>query len=98
MWHSILRRLLALVMISTGLALLYAALWVVCTGIWPQWGESGWSLSDGSMILNRVWRGNQLYILVLLYGAIGLGAAVWGLRVWRGSRRILSRADSDSAS
>ncbi len=97
-WLPILRRSLALVMISTGLGLLYAAFWVAYRGIWPQWRDSGWSLSDSNMILNRVWQGNQLYLLLLLYAGLGLGAAACGLRVWRGGRRISSRTDSDSAS
>jgi hypothetical protein len=97
-WLPILRRLLALVMVSTGLGLLYAALWVAYRSILPQWRDSGWSLSDRSMILNRVWQGNQLYLLVLLYAGLGLAVVVWGVRVWRGTRRISSRTDSESAS
>ncbi len=97
-WLPILRRLLALVMVSTGLGLLYAAFWVAYRSIWPQWRASGWSLLDRSMILNRVWQGNQLYLVVLLYAGLGLGAAVWGVRVWRGARRTWNCADSDSAS
>lgn len=97
-WLPILRRSLALVMISTGLGLLYAAFWVAYRGIRPQWRDSGWSLSDSNMILNRVWQGNQLYLLLLLYAGLGLGAAAWGRRVWRGGRRISNRADSASAS
>jgi hypothetical protein len=38
------------------------------------------------MILNRVWRGNQLYILVLLYFGLGLAAVVWGRWLWRGGK------------
>ncbi len=45
-WLPILRRLLALVMVSTGLGLLYAAFWVAYRSIWPQWRASGWSLLD----------------------------------------------------
>ena len=97
-WLPILRRLLALVMVSTGLGLLYAGLWVFYTGIWPQWRTSGWSLLDRSMILNRVWQGNQLYLLVLLYAGLGLAASVWGLRVWRRAGRTRNRANSESAS
>lgn len=97
-WLPILRRLLALVMVSTGLGLLYAAFWVAYRSIWPQWRGSGWSLLDRSMILNRVWQGNQLYLLVLLYAGIGLAVVVWGVRVWRGAGRISNRRDSESAS
>ena len=97
-WLPILRRSLALLMVSTGLGLLYAAFWVAYRAIWPQWRDSGWSLSDRSMILNRVWQGTELYLLLLLYAGLGLGAAAWGLRVWQGGRRISRRADSASAS
>ncbi len=94
----ILRRFLALVMISTGPGLLYAAFWVAYRSIWPQWRDSGWSLSDSSMILKRVWQGNQLYLLALLYASLGLGAAVWGVRLWRGGRSGRNHTNSESAS
>ncbi len=97
-WLPILRRSLALVMISTGLGLLCAACWVVVRGIWPQWRESGWSLSHDSMILNRVWQGNQLYVLVLLYAGIGVGVTVCGVLVWRRARSATNRPKSEPAS
>lgn len=97
-WLPILRRLLALAMFSAGLGMLYAAFWIGVSGIWPQWRDSGWSLSDRSMILNRVWQGNQLYLLVLLHTGIGLGVTAWGVRVWRRARSSANRTKSERTS
>ncbi len=90
----ILRKCVAVLIIAVGLLLLYYACWVVSKGIWPQWRESGWSLSCSSMILNREWRGNELYLVVLLYGVFGLSFAVCGAFVWRRPRSNRKRIDS----
>ena len=90
----ILRKCVAVVIIGVGLLLLYYACWVVSKGIWPQWRESGWSLAGSSMILNREWRGNELYLLVLLYCVLGFAATTCGLFVWKRLLRRQNRIDS----
>ncbi len=65
--------LLALVLALGGIALFYFAGWIVSNVIVPQVRQSGLSLEGSNMILNRDWRGNQLYLLVALY--LGLGGA-----------------------
>ncbi len=90
----ILRKCVAVVTTAVGLLLLYYACWVVSKGIWPQWRESGWSLSGSSMILNREWRGNELYLVVLLYGVFGLSATAFGVFIWRKRTRRQNRIDS----
>ncbi len=90
----ILRKCVAVVITVVGLLLLYYACWVVSKGIWPQWRESGWSLSGSSMILNREWRGNELYLVVLLYGVFGLSATAFGVFIWRKRTRRQNRIDS----
>ncbi len=90
----ILRKCVAVVITAVGLLLLYSACWVVSKGIWPQWRESGWSLSGSSMILNREWRGNELYLVVLLYGVFGLSATAFGVFIWRKRTRRQNRIDS----
>ena len=90
----ILRKCVAVVIIGVGLLLLYYACWVVSNGIWPQWRESGWSLTGSSMILNREWHGNELYLLVSLYGVLGFAATTGGLFVWKRPLRPRNRIDS----
>ena len=78
-----LRKVGVLLMILVGIVLLYSASWIVAKGIWPEVLESGWSLSGSSMILNHVWKGNELYIPVTLYIVIGLGLVVGGAIAWK---------------
>ena len=89
----ILRKCVAVAITAVGLLLLYYACWVVSKGIWPQWRESGWSLSGSSMILDREWRGNELYLVVLLYGVFGLSATAFGVFIWRKRTRRQNRID-----
>ncbi len=91
----ILRKYLAVAIVAVGLLLMYYACWVVTEGVWPQWRKSGWSLSGNNMILNRQWRGNELYLVVLLYSVVGLSLAACGVFLWRRSRSIPSRIDCE---
>jgi len=53
----------------------------------PRFRELSWSVSGSTMILNRVWEGNEIYILVALYAGIGLGLVAGGVFAWKGSRK-----------
>ena len=90
----IVRKCIAVAIISAGLLLLYYACWILSNGIWPQWRESGWSLTGSSTILNREWHGNELYLLVSLYCVIGFAATTCGLFVWKKPLSRRNRIDS----
>lgn len=74
-------------MILFGLFLLYFAYRVLAEEVWPRFRELSWSVSGSTMILNRVWEGNEIYILVALYAGIGLGLVAGGVFAWKGSRK-----------
>ena len=82
-----LRRIGFFLMIFFGLCWLYFAYLVLAEEVWPRVQETGWSLSGGTMILNRVWEGNELYVLVALYAGIGLGLVAGGVFAWKRSRK-----------
>ena len=85
----LLRRAAAILVFLSGAMFIYFFGLVATSEVAPQIQESGLSLQGSSMILNYEWQGNQLYILLTLYGLIGLGL-IWGaVTLWRGksSRR-----------
>ena len=61
---KLLSRSIALSCLAAGGLLVYFAGWIVFAEIVPAVADTGWSLQGNNMILNRNWRGNQLYILV----------------------------------
>ncbi len=81
------QRVLGTVAIAGGLYLFYAALWVFSAVVWSQAKTSGWSVRGSSMILNHEWRGNEIYLLILLYLALGSALVAAGVLGWRVSRR-----------
>ncbi|MGB5162177.1 MAG: hypothetical protein WBP10_06405 [Thermoanaerobaculia bacterium] len=83
----VIQRVLGTVAIAGGLYLFYAAFWVFSTVVWSQSKTWGWSVRGSSMILNHEWRGNEIYLLVLLYLVVGSALVGAGLLGWRGSRR-----------
>ena len=66
----------------TGLILVYFGTWLIFSEIIPQIIESGWSLQGSNMVLNHDWRGNQLYLLVAIYGGVGVGLMLLGRLVF----------------
>ena len=77
------RILLTALLALVGGALLYFAGWIVWADILPQVRSSGLSLERSNMILNRDWRGNQLYLLVGLYLLAGGGLLAGARKLWR---------------
>jgi hypothetical protein len=85
---TLLIRCLAVLSCTGGGVLIYFAVWLVVSEIVPQILATGWSLSGENLILNHNWQGNQLYLLVGIYGAIGGSLLVAGLWLWRRSRVV----------
>ena len=82
----LLRRTAAILLFLSGAMFIYFFGFVAASEVAPQIQEAGLSLQGSSMILNYEWQGNQLYILLGLYGLIGLGL-VWGaVTLWRGKQ------------
>jgi len=90
----VMQRVLGTVAIAGGLYLFYAAFRVFSAVVWSQSKTRGWSVRGTSMILNHEWRDNEIYILILLYLAVGSALVAAGLLGWRGSRRHAHRKTS----
>ncbi len=60
---------------------------VAVSEVAPQIQKSGLSLQGSSMSLNYEWQGNQLYILLALYGLIGVGLVWSAVTLWRGKQK-----------
>ncbi len=80
----LLRWAAAVLVFLSGAIFVYFFGFVAACEVAPQIQESGLSLQDSSMILNYEWQGNQLYILLALYGLIGLGLVGSAVTLWRG--------------
>ena len=81
------QRLLGTAAIAGGLYLFYAAFWVFSAVVWAQSKTRGWSVRGSSMILNYEWRGNEIYLLILLSLVVGSALVAAGILGWRRSRR-----------
>lgn len=78
--------LIALLLGLAGVALFCFGGWLVVNDVVPQVRASGWSLRETSMILNREWRGNELYLLIAIYGVVGVALVLGGGVIWRRRR------------
>ncbi len=56
---------------------IYAIAYIVGTEIMPAAGRGTLSVETSSMILNRVWEGNEIYLLLVAY-AVFACAFAWG--------------------
>ncbi len=83
----LLRRAVAVLAFLGGAVFVYFFGFVAASEVAPQIQESGLSLQGSSMILSYEWQGNQLYILLALYGFIGLGLVGSAVTLWRGKQR-----------
>ena len=78
---------LSLLLLFGGLLFAWFSGQVFLDEIWPTLRAGGLDVDTDSMILNRTWRGNQIYIVVVLYAAISLSLLYGGIRL---ARAVLS--------
>ena len=82
------KRLLAaigsLAAFAAALAIGAGIAWIVRTEVVPALAAGSLSIETNSMILNRVWHGNELYVILATYVAAFAGLA-W-LAVWLARR------------
>lgn len=70
---------LTFILLAISAALASATIYLVQGEVLPAVAAGSLSIETDSMILNRVWRGNEIYLLFAFYaaGAIGLAAAAF---------------------
>jgi len=81
--RTLIRRILAVPLVLAGGALLYFGGWLVAAGVLPQVRETGWSLRETNLILNREWVGNELYALIAIYWIVGVAFLFAAYVLWR---------------
>ncbi len=77
---------LVVLLLAIGAFLGYAAIIVVSDEIVPSVRPGSVDVTTETMILNHVWKGNEIYALVLVYvaGAVGSLTGGWTLiKRWR---------------
>lgn len=72
--------LVGVIALLAGTMLIFFGSWLTWTEIVPGIAATGWSLEGSNLILNHDWKGNQLYLLVMLYHVSGAGLGAAGIR------------------
>ena len=65
------------------LFLVYVVFYIVRTDVLPALQSGTLSIETSTMILNRVWDGNELYLLLSAYVVLACGFAYGGVRLLR---------------
>ncbi len=79
---AIVRGILSVLIAALGGMICYLGGWILLIDIVPKVMETGLSLTGDHMILNRNWKGNQLYVLVVLYELLGFSLVFVAVRIW----------------
>ena len=73
----------ATVLWTTGLVFIYFAMQIVFDEILPVLSNGTLSVETRSTILNRVWVGNEIYLLLLIYLLVAITLISGGTRLFR---------------
>lgn len=68
-----------------GLVFVYFAMQIAFDEILPALSSGTFSVATSSTILNRVWLGNEIYLLLLIYLLFAITLVSAGTRLFRGS-------------
>jgi hypothetical protein len=79
---AIVRGILSVLIAALGGMICYLGGCIILIDIVPKVMETGLSLTGDHMILNRNWKGNQLYVLVVLYELLGFSLVFVAVRIW----------------
>jgi hypothetical protein len=79
---AIVRGIFSVLIAALGGMICYLGGWILLIDIVPKVMETGLSLTGDHMILNRNWKGNQLYVLVVLYELLGFALVFVAVRIW----------------
>ena len=63
--------------------LLFAIFYIARTEVLPALQNGTLAIETSTMILNRVWDGNELYLLLWAYAVLACGFAYGGIRLLR---------------
>jgi hypothetical protein len=69
----------SVISLTASALLMIVIVYLVRSEVIPAVGAGSFDIETSSMILNRVWRGNELYGLLAAYVALALGLAVGGI-------------------
>ena len=78
-----LRVISAIVFWAGGLVFVYFAMQVAFDEILPALGSGTLSVNTSSTILNRVWVGNEIYLLLLIYLLVAISLISGETRLFR---------------
>lgn len=78
----IIRGIFSVLIAALGGMICYLGGWIILVDIVPKVMDTGLSLTGDNMILNRNWKGNQLYVLVVLYELLGFALVFVAVRIW----------------
>lgn len=90
----LLRIMIAIVLLIASGLMLYGAWTLFSEEILPLWQQGQWKIASTSMVLNRTWEGNQLYVLVGIYIGMAFAGVLLCWRLCRGVRLALQLSDS----
>ncbi|MFK8051532.1 MAG: hypothetical protein AB8F65_01060 [Woeseiaceae bacterium] len=80
--------LLGLVSLVISLFFLMIIAYLVSSEIMPALAEGSLNVTSSTMILNRVWQGNEIYVLLLAYLLLAFGFAIGA---YRALRKVVNR-------
>jgi len=79
--------------LAAGLAIAAGALWIIRTEVVPALSAGSLNIESNSMILGRVWHGNELYVILAIYVAAFVGLAWLAVRLAGQAARVPGRHD-----
>ncbi len=83
-WRRTVRVISSIPLFLLSIFLFYAIGYIFRSEVLPTLQSGTLSIATSTMILNRVWDGNELYVLLSAYAALACGFAYAGFRLIRG--------------
>lgn len=77
----------ALLLLFVGLLFVYFIYVVITDEILPALDDGSLTVSTSSTILNRVWVGNEIYLLLMIYAGVAAGLITTGCILVRNALR-----------
>lgn len=84
--NSVASGVLCLLLLLTGLFFAVIIGSLVASEVMPAVAQGSLDVETNTMILNRVWRGNEIYVLLAAYGLVGTMCLYGSLRI--GTRTV----------
>lgn len=80
MLSRILNGVISILLLATGTFLVFIVVYLISTEVMPALDQGSLNVQTSTMILNRVWHGNEIYILLVAYLLVACASLFGAIR------------------